>query len=37
MIMMRRYHPLILTACKLYVMSLQNFGMVRKKYTPYSA
>ncbi|XP_071648054.1 uncharacterized protein [Temnothorax longispinosus] len=27
MIMMRRYHPLILTACKLYVMSLQNFGM----------
>ncbi|XP_071553480.1 odorant receptor 4-like isoform X1 [Temnothorax nylanderi] len=32
MIMMRRYHPLIFTACKLYVMSLQNFGMVRKKY-----
>ncbi|XP_071553482.1 uncharacterized protein [Temnothorax nylanderi] len=27
MIMIRRYHPLILTACKLYVMSLQNFGM----------
>ncbi|XP_071648062.1 uncharacterized protein [Temnothorax longispinosus] len=28
MIMMRRYHPLILTACKFYVMSLQNFGMI---------
>ncbi|XP_077264579.1 uncharacterized protein LOC143898756 isoform X2 [Temnothorax americanus] len=36
MIIMRRYHPLILTACKFYVMSLQNFGMVRKKYA-YSA
>ncbi|XP_011690749.1 PREDICTED: odorant receptor 4-like [Wasmannia auropunctata] len=28
MIMMRRYHPFILTACKFYVMSLQNFGMI---------
>ncbi|KAG5329058.1 OR4 protein, partial [Acromyrmex charruanus] len=27
-IMMRRYQPLILTACKFYVMSLQNFGMI---------
>ncbi|XP_071553461.1 uncharacterized protein [Temnothorax nylanderi] len=35
-IMMRRYRPLILTGCKFYVMSLQNFGMVRKKYA-YSA
>ncbi|XP_071648059.1 odorant receptor 10a-like isoform X1 [Temnothorax longispinosus] len=27
-IMMRRYRPLILTGCKFYVMSLQNFGMI---------
>ncbi|XP_070523039.1 putative odorant receptor 69a [Cardiocondyla obscurior] len=31
-IMMRRYHPLVLTACRLYVMSLQNYGMVKIKY-----
>ncbi|KAG5323128.1 OR4 protein, partial [Acromyrmex heyeri] len=31
-IMMRHYQPLILTACKFYVISLQNFGMVRKEY-----
>ncbi|KYN44380.1 Putative odorant receptor 85d [Trachymyrmex septentrionalis] len=28
LIMKRRFHPLILTACKFYVMSLQNFGML---------
>ncbi|XP_018351412.1 PREDICTED: odorant receptor 46a-like [Trachymyrmex septentrionalis] len=28
LIMKRRFHPLILTACKFYVMSLQNFGMI---------
>ncbi|KAL6255323.1 hypothetical protein P5V15_013663 [Pogonomyrmex californicus] len=27
-IMMRRCQPLFLTACKFYVMSLQNFGMI---------
>ncbi|XP_070523212.1 odorant receptor 22c-like [Cardiocondyla obscurior] len=27
-IIMRRYHPLVLTACRFYVMSLQNYGMV---------
>ncbi|KYQ49312.1 hypothetical protein ALC60_11622, partial [Trachymyrmex zeteki] len=27
-IMIRRYQPFILTACKFYVMSLQNFGMI---------
>ncbi|KAL6429088.1 hypothetical protein ACFW04_008105 [Cataglyphis niger] len=29
LIMRRCLHPLVLTACKFYVMSLQNFGMVR--------
>ncbi|XP_067204057.1 odorant receptor 13a-like [Linepithema humile] len=28
LIMRRRFHPLILTACKFYAMSLQNFGMI---------
>ncbi|XP_011863906.1 PREDICTED: odorant receptor 22b-like isoform X2 [Vollenhovia emeryi] len=28
MIMMRRCHPIILTACKFYILSLQNFGMI---------
>ncbi|KAG5344637.1 OR4 protein, partial [Acromyrmex charruanus] len=28
LIMKRRFHPLILTACRFYVMSLQNFGMI---------
>ncbi|XP_025075478.1 uncharacterized protein LOC105432871 isoform X2 [Pogonomyrmex barbatus] len=32
LIMKRRFYPLVLTACKLYVISLQNFGMVREKF-----
>ncbi|KAL6255322.1 hypothetical protein P5V15_013662 [Pogonomyrmex californicus] len=28
LIMKRRFYPLVLTACKLYVISLQNFGMI---------
>ncbi|XP_011863907.1 PREDICTED: uncharacterized protein LOC105559883 isoform X3 [Vollenhovia emeryi] len=32
MIMMRRCHPIILTACKFYILSLQNFGMILKMF-----
>ncbi|TGZ54173.1 Uncharacterized protein DBV15_02406 [Temnothorax longispinosus] len=32
LIIKRRFNPLVLTACRFYVMSLPKFGMVRKKY-----
>ena len=37
LIMKRRFRPFVLTACRFYVMSLQNFGMVRKNIPKYKS